>query len=169
MYLVNFFWKGNWLTAPLMVGVSFHGWFFFLWAFLMKYKVLRSNCYIFSSIFLFHWFNQLVANFTFTSETYVTLLLLIFFPSKAAEQLFVKNLELKVEWAFFDGIRGDAQLTHFILLSVPISQQLPNLTSLYFFGFLEWPLKLDCTFCWQLSGVFEQSTSPESRRIVSDK
>ena len=62
------------------------------------------------------------------------------------KKLLVKVLDHKQEEAFFDGIRRDVQLGHFTLVSVPISQQLPKLTSLYFFGFLKQSLKLDCTF-----------------------
>ena len=47
----------------------------------------------------------------------------------------MKGVEHKLEEASFDGIR-DVQLGRFILLSVPISQQLPRLTSLYVFSFL---------------------------------
>ena len=81
----------------------------------------------------------------------------------------MKKVEHELEQAFFDGIGGDVQLRNFILLSVPISQQEPRLTSLYFFSFLEWPLKPDCIFCWQLSGAFEQLTSPESWNLFSCK
>ena len=112
---------------------------------------MSSTRYIFSPLFLFHWFSQVVTNFTFTSETPVILLLLKFLPSNPAKKRLVKNGEHKLEKPFFDGIRGDVQLRHFILLSVPISQRLSRLTSLYFFSFLKWPLKLVCTFCWQLS------------------
>ena len=98
---------------------------------------MSSTCYIFSPLFLLHWFSQVVTKFTFTSETYVILLLFKLLPSNAAKNLLVKNEEHKVESAFFDGIRGDVQLGRFILLSVPISRQLPRLTSLYFFTFLK--------------------------------
>ena len=97
---------------------------------------MSRNCYIFSSLFLFHWFSQVVTNFTFTSETYVILLLLKFFSSNAVEKLLVKNVEHKLERAFSDGKIGDVQLKHFILYIVPFSQKLPKLTSLYFFSFL---------------------------------
>ena len=93
---------------------------------------MSSTCYIFSPLFLLHWFNQVFTKFTFTSENYVILLLFNFLPSNAAKTLLVKNVEHKVELAFFDGIRGDVQLGLFILISVPISQQRPRLTSLYF-------------------------------------
>ena len=81
----------------------------------------------------------------------------------------MKNVEHKQEWTFLDVIIGDVQLRHFILLSVPISQQFFRLPSLYFLSFLEWPLKLGCTFCWQLSSAFEQLTSPESWKFFSCK
>ena len=87
---------------------------------------MNSTCYIFSPLFLFHWFSQVVTNFMFTSENYAILLLLKFFPSNAAKKLLVKNVEYKLEKkTFFDGIRGDVQLRHSILLSVPIFQQFP--------------------------------------------
>ena len=98
---------------------------------------MSSTCYIFSPLFLLHWFSQVVTKFTFTSETYVILLLFNFLLSNAAKKLLVKKEEHKVESAFFDGKRGDVQLGRFILLSVPISQELPRLTSLYFFTFLK--------------------------------
>ena len=44
----------------------------------------------------------------------------------------MKIVEHKLEDAFSDGMQ-DVQLGRFILLSVPISQQLPRVTSLYFF------------------------------------
>ena len=46
-----------------------------------------------------------------------------------------ENCGTQLEKAFSDGIR-DVQLGRFILLSDPISQQIPRLTSLSFFGFL---------------------------------
>ena len=92
---------------------------------------------IFSPLFLLQWFNQVITQFSFTSETYFILLLFKFLPSNAAKKLLVKNVEHKVEKAFFDSIRGDIQLGRFISLSVPISQQLPRLSSLYFFTYLK--------------------------------
>ena len=47
----------------------------------------------------------------------------------------VKIVENKLKEAFSDGIQ-EVQLGRFVLLSVPISQQLPRLTSLSFFRFL---------------------------------
>ena len=49
----------------------------------------------------------------------------------------MKIVEHKLVEAFFDSIRGDVQLARFILLSVPISEQLARLTSRYFFSFLK--------------------------------
>ena len=157
------------IDSPLTLGISLNVWSFLLWSFHIWYKVISCTCYIFPPSFLFHWLSQVVTIFTFTSETYAILLFLNFLPSNAAKKLLVKNVEHKLEWTFFDGIRGDVQLRHLILLSVPISQQFPRLTSLYFFCYLETPLKLDCTFRWQLTGAFEQITSPESRKLSSWK
>ena len=98
---------------------------------------MSSTCYISSPLFLLHWFSQVVTKFMFTSEIYVILLSFKFLPSNAAKKLLVKKVEHKVDSNSFDGIRGDVQLGRFILLSVPISQPLPRLTSLYFFTFLK--------------------------------
>ena len=102
-----------------------------------------STCYIFSPLFLLHWFSQVVTNFTFTPETFVMLLLFMFLPSIAAKKLLVENVEHKVEQFFFVSIRGDVQLGRFILLSVPTSQQLPLFTSLLF-----------SNDCWNLTAPF---------------
>ena len=56
-------------------------------------------------------------------------------PVKRNKKSFVKTVEHKLDEAFSDGKR-DVQLGRFILLSVPISQQLPILTSLSFLSFL---------------------------------
>ena len=92
-------------------------------------------CYIFSPLFIFHCVTQIAATFTFTSETSFIQLLLKCFLSNATKRSLVKIVEHKLEKAFSDSIR-DVQLGRFILLSVPISQQLPRLTSLPFFSFL---------------------------------
>ena len=112
-------------------------------------------------------FSQVATNFTFTSETSI-LLLLKCLPSNATKKSLLKILEHKLGKAFSDGIR-DVQLGRFILLSVSISQQLPRLTSLSFFSFLNWPLKHDCTFRWQHSGGSEQLTTLESWKLFSCK
>ena len=64
---------------------------------------------------------------------------------KRKEKLSRENCGTQQEEAFFDGIQH-IQLGRFILLSVRISQQLPRLTFLSFFCFLNRPLKHDCTF-----------------------
>ena len=120
----------------------------FFWNFQICFKVMSNTSYIFSPLLLFQCFSQVAKNFTFTSETSLILLLLKFLPSSPTKKSVVKTVEHKLEEAFFDGIR-DVQLRRFNLLSVPISQQLPRLTSLHFFNFLKGPLKQDCTFCWQ--------------------
>ena len=157
------------MTAPFTVGLSLYFWSFLLWSFRIWYKVMSSTCYIFSPFFLLHWFSQVVTKFTFTSETYVIVLFFKFLPSNAAKKLPVKNEEHKVEEAFFDSIRGDVQLGRFILHSVPISQQLPRLSSLYFFTYLKWPLKIDCTFPWQQSDGSEQLITPEGWKLLPYK
>ena len=95
----------------------------------MWYKVISKTCYMFSPFFLFHWFSQVVTKITFTSETSVILLISKCLPSNASEKLFVKIVEHKLEKGIFVGIKRDVQLRHFNLLSVPISQLLPRLTS----------------------------------------
>ena len=58
---------------------------------------MSSTCFIFSPLFLLHWFSQVVTEFTFTSETYVIRLLFKFLPANAAKKLLVKNVEHKEE------------------------------------------------------------------------
>ena len=70
-----------------------------------------------------------------TSENSLIPQLLKCLPPNATKQSVVKILEHKLEKAFSDGKRV-VQLGPFILLSVPNPQQLPRLTSLYFFSFL---------------------------------
>ena len=135
-----------------MVGISFYGRYFLLWSSHIWYKVINSTCYTFSPLFFFHWCSQIFTNFTFTSETYVILLLLKCLLSNATKKSLVKIVEHKLEETFSDVI-CDVHLRRFILFSVPISQQLPRLTSPYFFSFPIRPLKLDCIFLRQYSGV----------------
>ena len=97
---------------------------------------MSSTCYIFSPLFFFHWLSQVVRSFTLIMETSV-ILLPKFLPSDAKENLLVKNEKHKLIEAFSDSLRGDVQLGCFFLLSVPFSQQLPRLASLYFFSFLK--------------------------------
>ena len=150
------------MTSPLMVGLSF-SWTFHIW-----YRVMSNTRYIFSPIFLFHCFSQVATNFAFTSENSLILLLLKCLPPNATKISVVKNMEHKLEEAFSDGIR-DVPLGRFILLSSANSQHLPRLTSHYFFSFRNWPLKHDCTFCWQNSGGFKQLTTLESWKLFSCK
>ena len=60
--------------------------------------------------FLFHWFSQVVTNFTFNLEPSVRLLILKCLPFNATKKLLVKIVEHKLESAFFDGIKTDVQL-----------------------------------------------------------
>ena len=88
---------------------------------------MSNTCYIFSPLILFNCFNQFATDFTFIPETSLILVLLKRLPSNATDKSLVKIVEHKLEEAFSDSIR-DVQLRRFILLSVPISQQLPRLT-----------------------------------------
>ena len=151
-----------------MIDSFSHGWSFLLWTFHIWYKVMGNTCYIFWPLFCFYCFSRVATIFTFTSETSLVLLLVKCLPANATKKSLVKTVELKLEKAFSDGIR-DVQLGRFILLSDPISQQLPTLTSLSFFSFLNWPLKHYCTFRWQHSSYFEQITSLESWKLFSCK
>ena len=97
---------------------------------------MSTTCYLFSPLFFFHCFSQVATNFTSTPETSLILLLLKCLPSNTTiKKSIVKIVQNKLEEAFSDGIR-DVQLGRFILLNVPISQQLPRPTSLSFFSFL---------------------------------
>ena len=85
-------------------------------------------------------------------------------PVKRNEKITRENCGTQTRRTFSDVI-WDVHLGRFILLSVPISQQLPRLTSLYFFSFLNRSLKLDCTFPWHHSGGSEQLFTPESWKL----
>ena len=54
MYIVGFWNKRNWLTAPVTVSFSLYDWSFLLWSLIIWYKVMSSTCYISSSLFLLH-------------------------------------------------------------------------------------------------------------------
>ena len=56
---------------------------------------------------------------------------------KRNEKITRENVEHKLEEAFSKSIRGDVERRRFILLSFPISRQLPRLTSLYVSSFLK--------------------------------
>ena len=122
-----------------------------------------------SAIIFFLCFCQVATNFTFNSETSPMLLLLKCLPSSATKKLLVKNAEHRLEEAFSDSLRGDVGLGCFILLSAGISKELPKLTYLYFFSFLNWPLKHNCPFGWQQSGGFEQLPTSECWNLFSGK
>ena len=95
---------------------------------------MGNACYIFLPLFFSHSFSQVATNFTFTPETSVILLLLKCVPSNTMKKLPVKIVEHKLE-AFFDGIRRDVQLGHFISLSFQFLNNFPDLplfTSLVF-------------------------------------
>ena len=142
------------MIAPFTVGLSLCVSLFLLSSFHIWFKIKSRTCYNFSPLYLFHWFSQVVTKYTFTSETYAILLLLKCLPSNAAKKSLVKIVEHKLKEAFSDVI-WDVHLGPFFLLSVAISQQLPRFTSLYFFSFLEWLLRLDCACPWQHSGVLK--------------
>ena len=86
---------------------------------------------------------------------------------KRNKQITSEIVEHKPEGAFSDSIPGDVQRWRFNLLNFLISQQLPRLSSLYFFSFPKWPLKLNWVFHWQQSGHFEQLTNSEASKKCS--
>ena len=96
----------------------------------------RTTCELILPFLHFHGFSQVASNFTFTSETCFLRLMLKCLSSKATKKPCVKIGEDKIEELLFHGIRRDVQLGHVVSLYVLSSQQLPRLTSLYFFSFL---------------------------------
>ena len=151
-----------------MIDSSSHASSDFFWTFHIWYKVMSNTCYKFSPWFLFLCSSQSATILTFTSETSLILLPLKCLPSNPTKKLLVKIAEHKLEETFSDSIRRDVQLGHFILLSVLNSQQLPKLTSPYFFGLLKWLLKLNRTTVrwfwtinhfWKLEIILLQVTS----------
>ena len=132
----------------------------------IKYLVTLATYF---SIIFFLCFSQVAKNFTFTPENSLILLLLKCLPSNATKNLLVRIVEHKLEEALSDSIWGDAQLGRFISLSVPISQQLPRLSSLYFFSLLKWQSKHNCHFVWQKSAGFQKLTTSESWKMFSCK
>ena len=151
-----------------MIDSFSHDWSFLFWTFHIWYKVMSNTSYKFSPIFLFHCFSQTATNFTFTSEISLILLLIKCVQPDATKKLVVKIVEHKREEAFSD-CKGVVELGGFILLSVPVSQQLLRLTSLYLFSLLNFPLNHECTFRWQKSGGFEQLTTLASWNLFSCK
>ena len=114
---------------------------------------MSNTCYIFSPLFLSHCFSQVATNFTFTSETSLILLWLKCLPTNATKKSLAKIVEHKSKKAISDGIRN-VQLGRFILLIVPISQQFPRLTSLYFFSFLNCRWILTAPFLENIQGCW---------------
>ena len=98
---------------------------------------MSNTCYIFVPLNLFQCFNQVATSFTFTSETSVIPKVLKRLLSNPRRKLLVEIVEHKIGEAFLDDMREDEQRGHLILFSVPISQQLPRFTSLYFHSFVQ--------------------------------
>ena len=57
-------------------------------------------------------------------------------PLVSTRKLLMKLLEHKLEEASLDGTRGDVYMGHFIIISVPVSQQIPRLPPFYLFSSL---------------------------------
>ena len=123
------------------------GWSFLSWCLDIWYKGKSNTCYLVSPFFVFYLFSQVATNVRFTSKTSVILLLPISFPLSTRKILLLKIMEHKLQEAILEGIRRDVQLGNFILLSLPIFQQLPRLTSLYFFLILS-------NDRWNLTAIF---------------
>ena len=141
MYKVGSQKTKKWLTAALMVSqlflfIIFYGWFFLSWSFHKWYIIMSNTTQIFSILLLFHCSRQVVTNCTLISETSVIPLLLKTLPLNATEKLIVKFVKHKPYEAFFNRIWREIQLGRFFSLTIPFSQQLPRLTSLYPFEFL---------------------------------
>ena len=147
-----------------LIDSSSHVWSFLFWTCHVWYKVKSNTCYIFSSIFFFMASVKLLHTLHLLQKFFVYYFYLNVFRQTQQNKSLMKSLEHKQEEAFSDVI-WDVQLGRFILLSVPFSQQLPSLTCLYFFRFLNWPSKLDWAFPWQLSGGSEQFFSPEKWKL----
>ena len=148
--------KNNWQLLSWLTFVS--------WTFQISYKLMSNTCYMFLPLIFFSFFIATVKLLQILRLLQKLLLNNYYsnvFRQTQQKKSLVKIVDHKPEEAFSDGIR-DVQLGRFILLSVRISHQTPRLTSLSFFSLLNRPLKHGCTFGWQHSGGFEQSTTPES-------
>ena len=153
--------KCPFMKGKKLIDSSFHSWFFFFWTVHIWYKVLNYTCYIFSPFSLFHCFSHGARNFTFTSETSPILLLPKSFLSNATKTISRENCGTQTRRTFADGTRGDVQLERFILLLVPISQQLSwndrwNVTALFVDNN---PAVLNICFSWKLKIIPLQVTS----------
>ena len=133
-----------------MVCLSTYGWSLLSWSFYIRHKVESNTCYLFSPLFLFLCIIQVATNFTFTSETSIILLLIEHLPSNLTEKILGKIVEDELEEAFSDGIRKYVQWEHFILLSVPLSQQLPRIRSLLILVFSK--------YGWNVIALFVDNT-----------
>ena len=78
------------------------------------------------------------------------------------EIFFWPILNIELEKAILDETQSYVKLGQFIILSVPISEQVPRFTCLYFFIFLKRTFNFDRTFCWQQWSAIEHLTPPES-------
>ena len=79
-------------------------------------------------------FSCLLKSSFYSSQTIFSTKTLVKNPvSIATKRLLVTNMKHTLRESFVDGIRIDAQLGHFIIHSVPISQLVPRLIPLYFF------------------------------------
>ena len=173
-HLTCFWMKSNFKTNKL-IDSSPYSWCFLLWlvscfclsicgikknekytihiSAIVSFSLLQTSCYK-----LYVYFR----NFSSTTITQMSSL-------KLKDKTICEKSGTQMEEAFFDGIRGDVQLKHFIILSVPVSQKLHRLTTLYFFSFFKWLLKHDRIFCWEQSGGFETLTTAGSRKKISRK
>ena len=98
---------------------------------------MSNTCYKLLTLFLFLCFSQVPTNFTFNFRNFsyatITKMSSLKRNKKITRRKFVEH---KLEEAFSDSLGGYVHLGRFILLIVPISQQLPRLTSLYFLSSL---------------------------------
>ena len=145
-----------------LIDSSSYGWFFLFRTFQSWYKVMSDTCYILSPLFFIFASVKLLQTLRLLQNFLLYYYYSNVFPQKQRKKLLMKIVEHKLEEAVSNSIRGDVQLGRLILLNVPISRQFPRLTSLHFFSFLKWPLKLDWTFPWQQSSGSEQLITPES-------
>ena len=151
-----------------MIDSSSHGWSFLFWTIDIWYKILSNTCYIFPPLIFFHCFSRVATNFTFTSETSLILLLLKCLSSNATKKFTRENCETQTKRnIFWRQMRCSTGTLHFT--QCPNFSTTSRLASVYFFSFLNWPLKLDCTFSWQHSGGSEQLFTPESWKFFPCK
>ena len=151
-----------------MIDSSSYGWSFLFWTFHIWYEVMRTFCYIHSPLFFFFAWVKLPQTLSLLQKLLFNYHFSTVFP-QTNFWLLVTTVEDKLIEAFSDSMRKEVQLERFDLPSIPISQQLPRLTSPYFVRFLKWPLKLDCTFPWQHSVSSGQWITPEGWKLIPRK